>query len=32
LIRENLAMAVDRVAKKADHALLRERELESRKK
>jgi very-short-patch-repair endonuclease len=32
LIRENLAMAVDRVAKKAEHAFLRERELESRKK
>jgi len=32
LIRENTAMALDRVAKEAEHALLREPELESREK
>ena len=31
-IRENIAMALDRVAKEAEHALLREPELESREK
>jgi very-short-patch-repair endonuclease len=31
-IRENLAVALDRVAKEAEHALLREPELGSREK
>jgi hypothetical protein len=32
LIRENLARALDKVAKEAEHAFLREPEVESREK